>query len=717
MIEPSTREEKMQKQCSRCMRVYSSNENNCRVDGADLVDTKGDPFIGTHLIERYQITERLGSGGWGVVYKGIHTTLQRYVAVKLLDSKLSVDHDRIRRFEQEAKLASELEHPNIVRVLDYGLVPLPFIVMDYVAGITLAELLETKTSLSPSVAVPIFTQMCDALKHAHAHKVVHRDIKPSNVMLLRVPNEVNYQVKILDFGLAKMVAEETRDKSVTTTGQTIGSPPYMSPEQCMAGVVDGRSDVYSMGCVIYETLTGALAFDAESQFDIMHKHVYETAPRISERHPGANVPACYGAIVERCLAKAPADRYQTMEALKEDLLAAAAGSQIKRPKGRPARRPPAKTNYALIAAGILAAIIASGAIVVWTNYASLKSALQQYTFEQGKLHFEYGKLVQSEEEMKLAARLAENGGQPNHALLQSLGYLSQIYAAEKKWAEQDKNNKRIAKLRQENPTARWTQLANESRVALAKGNLPLAEKKLEQALSEEHGKKTLVLARTYSGLGQAYYKDEKFQQAYNDEKQALAIREELLDPDDPDTAATLFRLGDDCIGLNNLVEAKSLLLNSLEIREKVLGWQDPDTGQSLNSLGVTCFKMREYNEAEFYFKKAVDLFTSVKGLTDETTVNSSHNLAEVYRAKKKFAEGEAIIQKLMAAQAKNSGYYAVCIHDLAMMRATQGKYQDALSLFEQALELRKHLLPATDPLLKAEASNIADMERRLKAAK
>jgi serine/threonine-protein kinase len=232
--------------------------------------------------DRLRIESYIGSGGMCDVYKATHLNLMRETAVKVLKPSLTNDPDRIKRFEREATLISALKHPNIVDIFAVGIVGnRPYIALEYLPGRSLAQLLDSAPNnrLDPKQAVAIFTQICDALAHAHSNGVVHRDIKPSNVMLL----ESDSVVKLTDFGIAKYFQESSQEiQKLTQTGELIGSIQYMSPEQCQALPVDGRSDLYSLGCLMYETLVGNTPFAAEAPLAVLVQHAEAQPPTSKE---------------------------------------------------------------------------------------------------------------------------------------------------------------------------------------------------------------------------------------------------------------------------------------------------------------------------------------------------------------------------------------------------------------------------------------------------
>jgi eukaryotic-like serine/threonine-protein kinase len=267
------------------------------------------------LNERYEIDEPLGRGGMAQVFRATDRVLGRPVAVKVLDRKYKDDAKFVTRFRREAQSAAGINHPNVVSVYDTGSEDgLHYIVMEYVDGDTLADLLRREGPLKPGRAVAIGEPVARALEAAHEKGMVHRDVKPGNIMVDR-----SGTVKVVDFGIARAAADDT----LTQTGTVLGTAAYLSPEQAQGETVDARSDVYSLGCVLYEMLTGRPPFTAESTLAVAYKHVREDPVPPSQLNP--DVPPELDAVAMTALAKDPAARYPSGAAMREALSAAATG--------------------------------------------------------------------------------------------------------------------------------------------------------------------------------------------------------------------------------------------------------------------------------------------------------------------------------------------------------------------------------------------------------
>ncbi len=282
-----------------------------------------DSLVGQVLGGKYRVMARVGEGGMGALYMAQHTELGRPVAVKVLVEKLSKDEKYLRRFQQEAKLAASLSHPNVTHVYDYGQLEsgAPYLVMDYLEGKTLAALLQERGYLSVAAALPIFQQICKGLAHAHGRGLVHRDLKPSNIMLTESDGE--RIAKVLDFGIAK---EVDNTQHLTQTGELFGSPLYMSPEQCSGSQIDARSDIYSIGCLLYEVLSGNVPLRGDTIVQTIFKHMNELPPPIKEVCPPANVSPAVEDVIRKAMAKNRDERYQTVGEMSEALFRAVSGA-------------------------------------------------------------------------------------------------------------------------------------------------------------------------------------------------------------------------------------------------------------------------------------------------------------------------------------------------------------------------------------------------------
>lgn len=272
----------------------------------------------TRLEDKYEFLSVLGAGGAGVIYKARQQPLGRMVAVKMIHSHL-MSPTAVKRFHQEAKTISRLSHPNIITVFDFGISEerQPFMVMDYVEGTPLSDLIKEHETLPLSLTNEMAKQVCDGMMHAHAQGILHRDLKPSNVMLVTLAGG-QHLVKILDFGLAKILVDDEADlEHLTLSGETVGTPEYMSPEQAMGKSLDQRSDIYSLGCVMYHCLTGTPPFVGETNMETMLKQLNNAAAPMNAPNEEPRVPPYVEAMIMCLLDKSPDNRVQTMLELKD----------------------------------------------------------------------------------------------------------------------------------------------------------------------------------------------------------------------------------------------------------------------------------------------------------------------------------------------------------------------------------------------------------------
>jgi serine/threonine-protein kinase len=309
------------KLCPACEERYGDDARACPRDGATLVQVPGpvaardvDPLCGQVLDGRYRIERRLGAGGMGAVYVGRQQAVDRAVAVKVLPAALGSDEEAVRRFLQEARASSALAHPNIVTIHDFGQTAdgLLYLVMELVPGETLTRVLARSGALPAARAAEIGRQILDALEEAHGRGIVHRDLKSDNVMVCSRAGNADL-VKVLDFGLARVAGSSS---GMTRTGAVLGTPSYMSPEQAHGDRTDHRTDLYSLGVILYELLAGRLPFEAELPLAVLIKHMHEAPP------PLEGVPSVVAAVVLRALAKSPAERFASAAEMNAALAAA-----------------------------------------------------------------------------------------------------------------------------------------------------------------------------------------------------------------------------------------------------------------------------------------------------------------------------------------------------------------------------------------------------------
>lgn len=308
------------KKCMECQESFPGSTIVCPHDGSQLATTLVRSAVGARLSERYEILDEIGRGGMGVIYKALDKLAtdqtKAVVAIKLLINDAG-SNDTVRaRFMVEARAASSLSHPNIIKVHEFAVSPegLPFMVMEYLDGVPLDDLIETG-GMETAELLQYVIEVCDALAHAHRRNIIHRDIKPSNIMIVCGDDNKGKAI-VVDFGIAKIFAQPGQTSMrLTQTGEVFGSPLYMSPEQCMGQKLDQRSDIYALGCLVYECLTGESPFHGENFLNVIFQHVNNPPKPFAKQ----GTDFLLEPIVLKALEKKPENRYQSMVEFRQAL--------------------------------------------------------------------------------------------------------------------------------------------------------------------------------------------------------------------------------------------------------------------------------------------------------------------------------------------------------------------------------------------------------------
>lgn len=302
--------------CLSCAKEFPEGWVSCPYDGAELSRIADRFAPGSIFAGKYEVSDRLGSGGMSTVYLAKHQFLNKNVAIKVLHSNLASDAKSVQRFQMEAKAAFDLTHPNLLTIYDFGISQdgQAYIVMDYIEGESMADLVQRQGRIDITQALPLFYDICLGLAHAHEKNVLHRDIKPSNVMLLKGDSRII--AKIVDFGLAKSYDESAM--KLTQTGEIFGSPLYMSPEQCQGTALDKRSDIYSLGCLFYESLSGIPPIKGDSAYDTFKRKFSDTPPAFD---PALNIPGWLSALIMSMLSVRREERPASAQSLAKSFAA------------------------------------------------------------------------------------------------------------------------------------------------------------------------------------------------------------------------------------------------------------------------------------------------------------------------------------------------------------------------------------------------------------
>lgn len=643
------------------------------------MSTMSDPLIGMVLPRRYRIMSLLGRGSMSVVYKGTYEPLDQLVAIKMLKSHLVSDPHQAKRFQQEIKTAGNLSHPNIVGILDFGFTDqgVPYLIMEYLEGKSIAEALDIEDRLSVNRVTRIFSQAADALAYAHREGVVHRDIKPSNIIIVNTEDEKDI-VKIVDFGIAKLqTAGSTDEKSsalgLTGTGEVLGTPLYMSPEQSQGKELDGRSDIYSFGCVMYHALTGKPPFVGDTALDTIRLQITATATPIEIVRPDLFFPDRMQAIINRALAKDPRMRYQRMEHLKADIDSCGkkeAVSSMRVPRYEEPTPAEPEPGFHLPTMNLPTLCVAIGVLIaigtaVWgiaTNVgqkeAEIKISLPipsddawRKANAAGESASSEGKYDEAEKRLQEALIEARKFKQPDARTARTLINLSQVYYEQDKLAEAQKVcEEALSTANAVGPKepSIADALANLSRILCATGDYTKASKVGRQALSireQTLGPAHHEVANSLQDLAEIDCKQGNFAKAGDTLTTALSIAEKALGPDNPEVASIVHNLGLVRERQAKYSMAHALFSRALGIRQRFLGTEHPLVSDTMCALGTLNFNLRKDEAAETMFNNALDIRMKVFGERSSKTAEVYSCLAILYDTEHKYPQAEECYRK------------------------------------------------------------------------
>jgi len=309
---------KVVKICKKCMVSQSGVGGYCVNCGSELVPIRAvrDSYVGELVGGKYKIVDRLGAGGMGEVYLGLNEPLGQQVAVKFLSRKFTADENIILRFLNEARSYCKVTHPNAVTLLEYGQHEdgALYLITEFIEGKSLSDTLKDVGPFPIDLLISISTQICEVLSAAHGQGVIHRDLKPDNIMLMPT-SRGGYAVKVLDFGIAKIMDDDHANGAMTETGSVFGTPEFMSPEQACGDDTDGRSDLYAAGIILFYLATGKLPFKGKNKLVVLHKQLHEAPPLPSQARDDIDVDPELERIILKCLKKPPEQRFQSADEL------------------------------------------------------------------------------------------------------------------------------------------------------------------------------------------------------------------------------------------------------------------------------------------------------------------------------------------------------------------------------------------------------------------
>lgn len=634
--------------CVTCKRTYGSDMRICPDDRTLLVRSQGDPNIGTTLSGLYDIVSVLGRGGTSVVYKARHQLMDRQVAIKMLLWSGDALHDekKIRRFQQEARTTSRLNHPNIATLYDFGVSPQgqPFLVMEYLEGQSLEDLITEQGKLAPERAVKLFSQICDALEHAHHKGVIHRDMKPSNVIVANDGSGEEF-VKILDFGIAEIMHSSMGETlKLATTQQVFGSPIYMSPEQCLNKNFDSRSDIYSLGVSLFQALTGDVPFVGETIVEMIHKHCHEAPPKMKEVGSETPVPEALEAVVARCLEKVPADRPQSMSQVKELLQqsVAVAGN-------REARF--IRLSRVLVVAQDSGVVESVSALL--SQYQDVCVVGVAKTGDEAKASAEelQPEIILMDAQMpelngiEATREIKQKVPKAHVVLMSDVGEEKDIISGLHAGAEGfilkrfDGSNTNL-------PLALR---------AVGEGSIWLDPDITSNALDVYRQSAADLIGRTahpfrrqdrpddmsfLMSLAQSFAQTRKFEEAESLYRIALEMLERTRKQSHPEVFKACLKLADTYFAQHKMSQAEPLYFQAMEIQTQVLGPEHPHIAGTLEKIGELHYQQKDYAQAERFYYWALSIREKAIPPDHAKVATACDKLAELCKQQQKFGQAE-----------------------------------------------------------------------------
>ncbi len=717
----------------------------------------------------FRILQVLGEGGMGIVYEAEQTEpVRRRVALKVM--KLGMDtKEVVARFEAERQALAVMEHASIAKVFEAGVTERgrPYFVMEAVRGVPITEYCDNR-KLSTRERLELFVPACQAVQHAHQKGVIHRDLKPSNVLVTE--QEGAPVPKIIDFGIAKATGQRLTDKTVVTAyGQAMGTPAYMSPEQAeMSGLdVDTRTDIYSLGVLLYELLVGHLPLDPHEigmQAFIARLVMRETNPptpsaRLSGLgHTGGDVASSRRTdagtlrrelrgdldwIVMKAMEQDRARRYETANALAfelrrylndEPLLARPPSAVYRMGKFVRRHRGAVVAAAAAALALVLGSVLATAGMVRATRAERVaaqeaEAARQVSDFLVGL--FEVSDPGEARGNTITAREILDRGAERISTELTDqprvqgrlMATIGDVYRALGLYDTAGELVERSLVIREEALSPEHEDVAASldllGSVYRYQGQYEEAEDARQRALAIRerlYGPDDLRVVGTLEGLANTYTEQGKYDEAEPLMLRVLAIREGLMDRDDPELARTLSNTGAMYWRRGNVEEAEPYLRRALEIREAVLGADDPDLADGFNNLGVLYWTLGRYDDAEMSYGRARDIYERTLPPDHPYMAAIQNNLAETHWAQREYVQAESLFVRALAIKEAtlrpDHPSTAVTLNGLANVYRDQGMVDAAETLYRRALRIRERALQPNDPRIAETLRDYAAMLRR-----
>lgn len=596
-----------------------------------------DPLLGTLLAGKYQILERVASGGMGAVYKAHHVLMDRIVAIKVVHTRHAAnDPSCLQRFQIEAQASSCLSHANIVTVFDFGTTDsgMAYLVMEYLQGEGLDAVLRRDKHLSTRRMLSIFSQACNALAHAHEKGIVHRDLKPSNIML--VTSSGLETVKLVDFGIAKILPGRSHSTpQLRDDGIIIGSPLYMSPEQCMGDAQDERSDVYSLGCLLYEALTGQPAITDSNVLGIIYRHLNETPHAFSMVAPDLAIPPEIEAVVFKALEKDPSLRHQSMTSFGEELSQAGRISGV---GGKDRLKYAERSDLC--------------DVVFFEERTTRPVHRKQKTLDAIEQHY-----------LRHLREAADQFGKNCPDLVPYLNKLADFYCVRKQ--------------------------AHKAEPHLAA---------CVQILVSHYGAWDIRVGEAVKRLADYYYRDAaRCAEAESLYLDLLSIKRKSLGLTHPDIACILLRLADLYLSTGQIEQSQQYFVNCLSTAELIFGPNDPILTPILTGLATVRRVLDCPEDAARLYQRALVLKELHLGPNHPDCAGTLICLGIVFRDQSKYVDAERAFGRALTILEQKLGPDHADVSNtlllLADMYSVQDMLEDAEAIYRRAIESRERHLP------------------------
>lgn len=704
------------KVCLSCNKEYPPEMIICPDDDTLLTPLLVDTLIGTTLADKYQILEKLGSGGMGLVYKAKHLLMKRLVAIKLMLPQFAASATALKRFRQEAQAASHLNHPNILKVYDFGVTPqgLPYLVMDLLEGTNLSAELTKHNYLPLERALKIFVQTCAALYHAHQKGVIHRDLKPGNIMLVDYDGQSDV-VQIVDFGMAKILSEmDGENEELTKTGEVFGSPMYMSPEQCMGRELDGRSDIYSLGCVMYRTLTGRPAVAGASAMECFNKHATALPAPFAEVAPELMLPPSLEAIIFKAMAKEVHERQDSMAQLREELLAELGQAELSgsMPANSESPQQLSTSQSGSSSASISSSSSASTAAVVSaSNTSNSKAETGENSHTQitntgaVRLPARQSRVLENSMSQMQPSPKAARKGMIWASIAGVVIIASAIVLMPKGTTSKDGSKDPDQSPGQADPVSAsedYSQLIKQGQSSFDHGDYTEALKKFKIALEKARSSGDYDrVAEVRMALGRTYVEIQDLDDGQKEFQEILKIRESEKKLTALDATESMNELGKIYRAKGQFSQAQKLFNRALAIRQNYTGPDHAAVAETLADLGNLALEQKQFKKATELLAQAEKVASSTQGLADLNQANIFSAIGQAYQMQGQFDKATVYYEKALAIREKSLNPDNPAIADtltyLGTLAFVKRDFAKADSYLHRALDIQEKTLSKDDP--------------------